>query len=511
MKNSRKIQARRKSKIPKYRMLNTSKKSKTLKTQKGGSAEMLTSIQPLLESHPFVKSLIEKIFIDDNIKYFKLDGSMPDPFITKANEPEFAPSFYLEWYKSKNPEFKTHSEMETQGIDFNTKIGLDGSGDSIYETVMAQICRDILIMLKKSNRNMNNNARDPLTIFTNKQQNLSANIAKYNQLNNIDKKLRFTSYKKNYNKKLQELSIIETALLLLKKSNITNDNKNQINAVKNSLGLQTEKDLKIEGHSLVNLHELLMQCEGCIRNNYIYKDVFEIIMNYILWLSARSKPDIEFKPEELLKHSAKFKNTPFLIFPTYAQISFNYIINLIAAPIINFRLVNRKRTLHGLMGAAFVEFDHDILGHGGHTHCINILVSGTYKIWFENMSLVISTLYPYFNYKKPPIGKIKITELGSKNYDNLDDEDKKKIIAIILFIWLHEDNIQSDIFYRLFSEVNKDLTTYSKQFKTEEDWPKNIKAESGVSALKAIFNKHQSELNEPMKNLVDILNAQKTH
>ena len=119
MKTARKKQSSKKSKIPKHRMLNKSQyKYKALKTQKGGAAAapihntlltgakvsgntsaertMLESIQQRLVAYqsPSVKTLIEKIFAGDNIKYFKLDGSMPDPFIKLADRK--GPSFYLE-------------------------------------------------------------------------------------------------------------------------------------------------------------------------------------------------------------------------------------------------------------------------------------------------------------------------------------------------------------------------------------------------------------------------------
>jgi hypothetical protein len=235
-------------------------------------------------------------------------------------------------------------------------------------------------------------------------------------------------------------------------------------------------------------------------------------MNYILWLCTRLKPSITFDPADLYEYKTKLRETPFLIFPTYAQISYNYVLFLMAAPIINFRLVNRKRAIHGSMGNSFDELEHDVMEHGNDTHRINLLTENNYKTWFANMSIIISTLYPYFNYKILNIKEI--TGLGQPNYDNLNGEQKKQIIAIILFIFLHENTRNNIIYYLYF---NSDLSKIKNPTTIEDicnsinradEWPKNIDVKSVIDALNAIFDTHKKQLDTPMKNLGEILDLQ---
>lgn len=503
-------QSGRKSKIPKHRLHNTSRKSKPLKTQKGGSveADMLYSIMQQLDAYPLVQQLINKIFADGNIKYFKLDGSMPDPFIKLVDNPNFTPSFYLDWYKSKNPDFKTHAVMESENFDFNTNIGINNMGlqesDSIYETAMAQICRDILIMLQTKRRNMNNNARtDTIEFFTKQKQKIQNIIKEYS---NIPKDQMIPIKTKTYNKSTKQLPLVNAALIQLehlKTSGSTNNHqvsksRDAINLAKNSLEMQTEKDLVIDNIS--DLTTLLSQCDICIKGGYKYKDVFEIIMDYILWLCTRSKPSIQFTPEKLAKYREQLKQTPFLILPTYAQISYKYVLCMMASPIINFRFINRKRIVHGFMSNSFEELDHDIMFHGNISHKIEKLNSDTYQTWFTNMSIIISTLFQYFNYTK----LVDIKE---------EIEKEKQIIAIILFIFLHEDE-QKFIYYLYF---NTDLTKLKyprtmedlySVIEKDEEWIKflsNTIAKSAIITLNLKFNAHRNELNEPMGKLAKIL------
>lgn len=375
---------------------------------------------------------------------------------------------------------------------------------------MAQICRDILIMLHTGKRNMNNNARNPLDFFKKKEKNITRFVENYQKL---PKKIQDSKGALKLLNDYQKNSVpVTKAIKLLEKSEPTKDNINAINSDKNTLSLQKEKDLEINSSDL-NLKYLLSQCEECISKGYKYRDVFELIMNYILWLGKRIKPFINFNPDVLDKYKTKLSETPFLIFPTYAQISYNYVLFLMAAPIINFRLVNRKRKVHASTGNAFSELEHDVMFHGDNTHRIDLLTENNkYETWFANMSIIISTLYQYFNYEKLTIKEIQV--LGQKTYEKLDDEYKKQIIAIILFIFLHE-NLNNDIIYYLY--FNSDLSKIKNpttiedicnSIKDADEWPKNIDVKSVIDALNVIFNMHKKELDTPMKNLGEILGLQ---
>jgi Fe-S cluster biosynthesis and repair protein YggX len=555
MRTAHRIQSSKKSKIPKHRILNKSQyKYKALKTQKGGAAAaaaapktlmsntlltgtkvsgntsaeriMMSRVQPILDTYQSVKTLVEKIFAGNNIKYFKLDGSMPDPFIKLGDHPfiklgdrdGFTPSFYLDWYKSKNPHFKTHAELEADGIDFDTKLGLDG--DSIYETMMAQICRDLLIMIYTRKRNMNNNARDSKV--------LQKMYKKY--LEELESLKQMFEYNADADIET-EITELEDKILILEtpESSLSNTHKTKLKSLKNNLELQTENDIVIDDSKKQHLYELLQQCDDCIRNGYKYSDVFNIIYEYIRWISYARKHkngiiSFETASAYFLKSKTLFFEFPYIIFPTYIQISYKYVLYLMCAPIINFRLINRARNIHGYAGAGIIDWYHDIGFHGNKTHQIDLLSQKyttdkyIYTKWFENMSSVLSILYQYFNYNKLTIDKISNFD-KTQIYNELNDDEKKQIIAILLFILFHE-GIFEDIylFYHLY--FNTDLTTLKLNrtsmnldiiyttISRANDWPKNINVKSVIVALNAIFDTHKEKLDAPMKNLGDILGLQ---
>lgn len=214
-------------------------------------------------------------------------------------------------------------------------------------------------------------------------------------------------------------------------------------------------------------------------------------------------------------------NTPAILFPTYSQISYKYVLCLISAPIINFRLSNRKRSIHGSFGTSIEDFFHDVQGHAKNTHLINLEPNKpkeTYSTWNYSISNVIDILYPYFNYKNMNMKEIK--ELGSKNYDELDDEYKKQIIAILLFIFIHENtSTPRFLFYHLFykTDFKKIIETFSlgqapttieniyAHIDTVDDWPRNIDVASVVDALISIFDEHREQFSKSMSELVKLI------
>jgi hypothetical protein len=469
-----------------------SKKNNKMKygTMRGGSKDMFDNVikmTNILENKKEVQKLIEKIFGGDKIKYFTLDGSIPDPFIKIADNADFNPLFYIEWYRSKNPEFKTHDTMETEGLNLNTNIGLDGTGDSIYETVIAQICRDILIMLYTGKRNKNNNARNyKKTLLEKKTQSVTL-LSKLNS--NKFKDRRFQTQ--------QTLKEIELGLNELEKD----EKDRSINLIAKTFkaaNIQSESDLNILDEGRKELTELLSQCDTCIKEGYIYKNVFNLIINY-----AKLCSNTKFK-KLIEEYATKLCATPYLLFPTYGQISFSYVLNLVAAPIINFRLVNRRRKIHGSIGNSFYEIQHDVFGHGRDTHKLDVLQDKYYKEWFNNISIVISTLFPFYNYKLQPYFRSQL----KTQYVELDEEEKKYIMAILLFILIHENLFGKNILYTLFfkfNDVNNNKGVKGNKYTifegiyNSDEWPKHL----GLDCVKEVITK----LHDIFVNNYDILNT----
>jgi len=195
------------------------------------------------------------------------------------------------------------------------------------------------------------------------------------------------------------------------------------------------------------------------------------------------------------------------------------------SPIINFRLINRARNIHGRAGPSIIEWYHDIWFHGNYTHQITLLSKkystdkDIYLKWFSNMSSILSMLYPYYNYTQLTINK-KINSDKIYKYDELNDDKKKQIISILLFIFFHEEIFENigNIFYHLyfqtvetvkynrFSYLNLDIIC--KRIMVHDDWPKYIDVKSIIEALNVIFDNNRTEFNKRMRILGEILDLQ---
>ena len=87
---------------------------------------------------------------------------------------------------------------------------------------------------------------------------------------------------------------------------------------------------------------------------------------------------------------------PSIIVPTFFQINYEWILNTMAAPIINFRLSNRRKKIHGNFLAPCNELLHDISAHGAFMHPftrgIKTLTDRQYAKSYENRNRTIQLL-----------------------------------------------------------------------------------------------------------------------
>lgn len=154
----------------------------------------------------FVLELLQKWFQKSDSdettkKLFNPYHTLPIPFITEVqNSINFTTDFYYKWYMSKNPELKvliTETEVLTP-IDTNCTITTSNGEKTfpIYETLLAQICRDICILLVKQHFFEDDILESPGGRIANKRN--TPQIANTDKFNALLKKCN-DCIKSNYN------------------------------------------------------------------------------------------------------------------------------------------------------------------------------------------------------------------------------------------------------------------------------------------------------------------------
>lgn len=415
------------SRIKKYRstskhIRNLNKKSKVI--QRGGTKEEddYTKCMDYVSSIPdldlsLVSKLLVKIF-DNNKTMFGMKKSLQDPFLkVLKTDPSKTNTFYLDWYLKRNPNYELFSELP----DFDTFY----DGASIYETLLAQIARDCLIMLVTKKRPLDNE-------YEHEKYQTRNSLMK--ESNTLQSQLT-TGYIVRDNKDYiaKKKALINT--LLAKESESID---------KTSISNIFTKKLSNSDILIGQLNALLAEINECIKLGYKYKNIYEIIKKFMQYLS--DNPDKKFTAKSMIE-------TPLLLFPTYSQIHFQDVIVLMSSPIINFRISNRRRQIHSYFANSITDFRHDVVGHGRTTHKI-YEEQEKMRLWYTEMSKVISIFFKYFYNDTQPL-KFE-TEARTIIYDILDPKNKKLIICVVLFCLLHECVDNHYLFYiYILSNVKK--------------------------------------------------------
>ena len=150
-------------------------------------------------------------------------------------------------------------------------------------------------------------------------------------------------------------------------------------------------------------------------------------------------------------------NTPFIILPTSKQLNMKKILTLMSSPILNFRLSNRLKNIHGSYGNPITEIHHDIIFHSNKTHYINKYINKlnlkmNNKINNKELKNIL-TNYPEKDYEQEHYNvNTELTEVLFKDiYKNrFDTINKIKPLfnepkySCIFFNIFHEKGFQDD-------------------------------------------------------------------
>jgi len=367
-----------------------------------------------------VKDLFEEITIFGKNKKISFNSYIKDTFLQGNHDA----NFYHEWYKGINPEFKIIPELKS--IDKNgneTEFRLPE-----FKIFVANLAKDILMMILKNKFNDSNETN-----------------------NNKTKYLKFMEEHYKYNISNYEKQVRVTIL---------------------------DEDTKSE------LLEILQLINKIIASDYIYIDIQNLYLRFILLVSIHKSECSTFIPE-IIKI---YEKTPYIVYPSYWTLDFKEIVNLCSTPIINFKYMNRRRKLHNEFSDPCTQIDHDITFHGGITHSYsyyfhisnyshyshkktqNIKIGEMidefkkkFKEYFNTMNDILIILKEYYDYdekffKNRNGNETKNTKNTKKTYESLDNKLKKLCFGIVLFYVLHEINIESNEHknnIKYFSETGK--------------------------------------------------------
>ena len=130
-----------------------------------------------------------------------------------------------------------------------------------------------------------------------------------------------------------------------------------------------DKTLKIK-KTIMNI---LKKIEKNIIDGYLYVDFIGYLCDYLNLYSGINFDSNNENVNKCLEYINFLKatlDTPFIIFPTLVQVNFKKVINLMRAPLLNFRIGNNRQKPHDEFHPVCYEIYHDIMFHCDITHNI---------------------------------------------------------------------------------------------------------------------------------------------
>lgn len=462
--------------------------------------------------------LLNEIFMREKIKNFALDVSLKDPFLeSDISDPEY----YSSWYKTKLgiPEGSTE-ELK----NMNHPSLVDTLKIPEMKTLLAQIARDCLIMLITNRRNLDNQYRsnNNLTKFREallkQKDKLDSKIKQIQesiediriqqdntQLSEVDQRTLLEYLElAQHDMKLSQRKSEDVANNLSRIDNYNNNNSNKNNNMKvKILSKRLSDDLP------KYLNDLLAEINKCILEDYKYSQILKIIITFVVILSENYNVK-----EQIEKLYSDYLNTPCILFPTYRAINFQNVVLLISAPIINFRLSNRMRSVHGSFHSPLYDFNHDITFHARKTHRFEANNSFTY---FKTTNEILKLLFPSFYCTDcNAITDKQIYDKELLLYKDLINANKQNVMALLLFTIMHEklafaSSYKNDLWHydeekkrKLIEEINNEVS--NNMFDRKYPFVRQLDWESVVDAfvkLIADLNKNGNKYDNLVAQLPD--------
>jgi hypothetical protein len=220
--------------------------------------------------------------------------------------------------------------------------------------------------------------------------------------------------------------------------------------------------------------EILEKIEQNIVEDFKYIKFIEYLYDYINIFSRinfDTNNNNSYNTNSCMKYLKMLKQllfTPFIILPTLIQINYTKVLNLMKAPLLNFRLINNRKKIHNFFGEPCEELQHDIGAHTVLSHSIYMYMYGNRMISLANSNekkkdLTYNLSVFLDRYKKINYVLNKIKKLY--NYTSINT--KEYYYAIFLFQFLHEitgiNIIANDILLeRVIRDQQKILTIINK-------------------------------------------------
>jgi len=220
---------------------------------------------------------------------------------------------------------------------------------------------------------------------------------------------------------------------------------------------------------------LLNSIDELILNNFHYVKSIEIIYDY-LFLFYDTFNSFFFVQKEQFLNLIK---TPYIVYPSFIQISYYKKILTFGAPFINFKLSNNTHYVERDMHSTIFEISHNVFSHHGfisfrpiyqlsniniNLNNISTLFTTTeyiniFRNHYNTMSVIIKDLQPYINYVIP----FNQIQTSTQLFEHQDI--KKYVLACIIFIHIHEQQFFS----------NKDYNNIKRIISTNTNVEHNLK------------------------------------
>jgi hypothetical protein len=322
-----------------------------------------------------------------NYKY--LDRNLADNFF---NEETINNIDLLKWYSGKNKEFKKLSELEhIPMIEFK----------SLIITITLNLIKIIIDKKFPGKRKYTQKQNRDSPIESNKP-----NHSISSRLQN--KRIRSSTRKKIYKPAAAAVAVVSNNVSdISNNNNMTDEVNKQVQQKLEESDIQKQIDTILSFKQTENSHynrylfisNLLFKIcklnlfENDKPNYFNYKDIMEIYLTYIAYMSGEFIKDIGYinvlenyahknKLDLILNRDFQnnkfinyiyyihniYKNTPFIIYPTFVQLHELKVIKTLSAPVINFYISYTRSPSHGIYISPIQHIEHDIVFHGSITH-----------------------------------------------------------------------------------------------------------------------------------------------
>ena len=373
----------------------------------------------------FEKVKIDK-FITYILNYKYQSGNRRDTFLHDTTN-------LLEWYKTKNSKFLKISEIN------------DGLGPSMpeFKILLATIALDIIKILitnrfpdRKGPAGKSKNTKEP----------------------NGRHKYSYQIYRTELDENWQ--FYFKTLLILISELNINDESSNNYFSYTKIMEIYLTFVSYTSGIKIINFGTKSTSEEFMPKISSVRLGFYG--MNKMTLKNPKDNitGDVPECADYILYLYNILQNTPFILYPTFVQLTQKTCLNTLSAPVVNFYVSYTRSESHGYFMPPCFHLEHDVIFHGTLTHFHLLTDIPKFCNTLDTYKALV--LFPkiYDNTNKEIFKLIYNTILGPffKYVNTLNDTDNDNKIIDILFSLFHERLEYIQIIYNYKLRDSRDFT-----------------------------------------------------